>query len=92
VSWILIGLGMAAMGGSLLGATVRRRAVKRVIGVAGILLGAWPIVAWAIGVFDPGPFISRWWPLTALLTTAWFIAMGGIVLAHGTSTPLDTHA
>ncbi len=77
---------------SVLGATVRGRAVKQLIGAIGILLGAWPIVAWAIGVFDPGPFTSRWWPLTALLATAWFMAMGVIVLVHGTSRAVEARA
>jgi hypothetical protein len=86
VSWILIGLGMAALGGSsIIGVTGRARVAKQVIGATGILLGVWPAVAWAIGVFDPGPFTSRSWPPTALLTTAWFMAMGVILLAQATS-------
>jgi hypothetical protein len=85
VSWILIGLGIAALGASIVGATPRRRPVEQLVGVTGILLGAWPMAAWATGVFDPGPFTSRWWPLTALLTTGWFMAMGVMVLARVTS-------
>ena len=91
VSWILIGLGIAALGGSsMVGVTGRARVAKQVIGAAGILLGAWPTVAWAIGVFDPGPFTSSLWPLTALLTTAWFMAMGIVVLAQATSKTVAT--
>ena len=82
VGWILIGSGIAALGASLIAFPARARVAKQIIGAAGILLGAWPFLAWAIGVFDPGPFTSRWWALTALVTTAWFMAMGVIVLAH----------
>jgi hypothetical protein len=85
VSWILTGLGVAAFGGSILAIAPRPRIVTQLIGAAGILLGAWPIVAWALGIFDPGPFTSRWWPLTALLTTAWFMAMGALVVAPAAS-------
>jgi len=84
VSWILIGLGMAALGASTIGATTRARVVKQLIGATGILLGVWPTLAWVIGVFDPGPFTSPWWPLTALMTTAWFMAMAIMVLAQAT--------
>lgn len=91
VSWILIGVGIAALGGSILGAAPRARAVERLGGAAGILLGAWPIAAWAAGVFVPGPFTSPWWPLTALLTTAWFMAMGVMVLAYVTSKTQRAH-
>ena len=84
-SWILTGLGVAAFGGSILAIAPRPRIVTQLIGATGILLGAWPIVAWTLGIFDPGPFTSRWWPLTALLTTAWFMAMGALVVARATS-------
>jgi hypothetical protein len=85
VSLILIGAGMAALGSSMISGAGPVRAVKQIIGATGILLGAWPTVAWAIGVFDPGPFTSRWWALTALLTTAWFMALGLMVLAQARS-------
>jgi hypothetical protein len=86
VSLILIGLGMAALGASgVIAATGRARVAKQVIGAAGILLGAWPTVAWATGIFDPGPFTSSLWPPTALLTTAWFMAIGIIVLTQALS-------
>ena len=88
VSWILMGVGMAALGTSgIIAATSvsRARLVRQITGAAGVVLGAWPTVAWAIGVFDPGPFTSRWWALTALLTAAWFVAMGIIVLTQATS-------
>jgi len=85
MSWILIALGVAAFGGSILATAPRPRIATQLIGATGILLGAWPIVAWALGIFDPGPFTSRWWPPTALLTTAWFMAMGALVVARATS-------
>lgn len=48
VSWLLIGLGMAAFGISLLSA---RHGVlfSRLLAASGLLLGLWPLVAWAQG-------------------------------------------
>ena len=82
VSWILIGWGMAAFGASIIAARMRLRAVQWILGASGVLLGAWPTLAWILGIFDPGPFISGWWVPTALLTTAWFMALGTMVLTH----------
>jgi hypothetical protein len=84
VSLVLIGLGMAAFGCAILGAE-GARAVRWLLGGSGIVLGIWPFVAWIAGVFDPGPFTSSRWAPTALLTTAWFIALGAVVLVQGTS-------
>lgn len=85
VSWILIGWGMAALASSLLGAKARVGVFGLILGASGMVLGPWPTLAWALGIFDPGPFTSRWWPLSALLTTAWFMAMGLLLLAHARS-------
>ena len=85
VSWILIGLGIAALGSGILGASFRSRVVQWLLGASGILLGVWPTVAWALGIFVPGPFTSSLWVHTALLTTLWFMAMGIMVLAQATS-------
>ena len=84
VSLVLIGLGMAGFGCAILGAS-GARAVRWLLGGSGIVFGIWPLAAWIAGVFDPGPFTSRWWAPTALLTTAWFMAIGVIVLVHAGS-------
>lgn len=91
VAWVLIGCGMAAFGSSILVAS-GVRAVKWLVGVSGILLGIWPMAAWIMGIFDPGPFISRWWPPTAVLTTVWFMAMGVIVLVRAGSNAVQPGA
>ena len=88
-SWILVGVGMAALGASGMIATGRARMARKIIGAAGIVLGAWPTVAWATGVFDPGPFTSPYWALTALLTTVWFMAMGVVVASSGFGGPFN---
>jgi hypothetical protein len=85
VSWILIGCGMAALGASILGARTPVGVFRRILGASGIVLGAWPALAWALRIFDPGPFTSRWWPASALLATAWFMALGVLLLAHARS-------
>jgi hypothetical protein len=89
VSLVLIGMGMAAFGASILGATGHSRPVLWLLGVSGVLVGSWPIVAWATGVFEPGPFTSRWWKPTALLTAAWFMSAGIAILAEATRAPMS---
>lgn len=90
-SWILIGLGMAGLGSSILAAS-GVRAVKWLLAASGILLGIWPLVAWIAGIFDPGPFTSRWWAPTAVLTTVWFMAIGVMVLVQARSNAVRTGA
>jgi hypothetical protein len=85
VSWILIGWGMAALASSILVAKTPGGVFRLILGASGILLGAWPTLAWILGIFAPGPFTSRWWPASALLATAWFMAMGLLLLAHARS-------
>jgi hypothetical protein len=84
VGWILISGGMAAFGSSIMAIRSRFRVVQWLLGGAGVLLGLWPTVAWIAGIFEPGPFTSRWWAPTALLTTVWFMSMGVMVLVQGT--------
>lgn len=79
VSWLLLGIGMAAFGVSLLSAR-RRVAFSRLLAVSGLALGLWPLVAWAQGTFEPGPFTSPLWNTTALLTSVWFLMTGIWVL------------
>jgi xanthosine utilization system XapX-like protein len=89
VSLVLIGIGMVAFGASMFGATGHSRPVLWLLGVSGILVGSWPIVAWATGVFDPGPFTSRWWKPTALLTAVWFMSAGIAILAEAARAPMS---
>jgi hypothetical protein len=89
VSLLLIGMGMAAFGASMLGAVRRSGPVLWLLGVSGVLIGSWPAVAWATGVFEPGPFTSRWWKHTALLTAAWFMSVGISILVAAARAPMS---
>ena len=85
VSLVLIGIGIVAFGTGILGAIGNSRLVLWLFGVSGILVGSWPLVAWATGIFEPGPFTSRWWKPTALLTAAWFMSVGIALFAEAAS-------
>jgi hypothetical protein len=91
VALVLIGSGMAAFGYAILGAG-GARSMRWLLGGSGIVLGIWPLVAWIAAVFDPGPFTSRWWAPTALLTTAWFMALGVMVIAQTRSNAVQPGA
>ena len=83
--WIMIGLAMAAYSASMLAASTFARIIRLPIAAIGILLGMWPLLAWLVGIFQPGPFTSPLWAPTALLTASWYLAFGGILAAQ----PLD---
>jgi len=85
VSLVLIGIGIVAFGTGILGAIGNSRLALWLFGVSGILVGSWPLVAWATGTFEPGPFPSRWWKPTALLTAAWFMSVGIALFAEAAS-------
>lgn len=76
VSWILIGVAMAMQGGTLLAGARGRSPARALVGIAGISIGLWPIIATITGEFDPGPFTSRLWNVSALSTASWFAAFG----------------
>ena len=90
VSFILIGSGIAAFGASILAAGLRSRLVSWLLGAGGVLLGLWPLLAWAIGVFEPGPFTSPWWRPTANLTTLWFMSGGIAILTQATRATMSS--
>jgi hypothetical protein len=75
VSWILIGMAIALFGTAML-VRARFASVRGVIGMAGILVGLWPVYATITGEFNPGPFTSRLWNVTALSSAFWFAAFG----------------
>lgn len=74
-SWILIGLSMA-LHGTILMLDVRRSITRIALGAIGVVIGLWPIIAAFTGEFDPGPFTSDLWRLTALSSALWFAALG----------------
>jgi hypothetical protein len=75
VSWVLVGAAMAMVGTATVLAA-RALSVRAALGVAGVIIGVWPIVAAITGEFDPGPFTSRFWNVTALVSAFWFAAYG----------------
>ena len=75
VSWILIGMAIALFGTAML-VRARLASLHGLIGMAGILVGLWPIYATITGEFNPGPFTSRLWNVTALSSAIWFAAFG----------------
>ena len=94
VSWILIGIAMALFGTAML---VRGRvaSVGGAIGIGGLLIGLWPVYATISGEFNPGPFTSRLWNVTALSSAFWFAAFGGSTLTRAGRTvapPMSGHS
>lgn len=74
VSWVVGGLGIVVLGSLLLARPVRTP-WRFVVGVTGVLLGAWPLVAALEGEYAAGPFTSSFWMLNALTVGLWFMAL-----------------
>jgi len=79
IGWILIGTGIAALSAAML---APNRLLLTLLGVGGIAIGLWPIVAWLGGTFAPGPFVSPLWRTTALVTAAWFTLAGATLFVR----------
>lgn len=45
------------------------------VGVSGILIGAWPLLAALEGEYAGGPFVSSFWMVNALVVAIWYIAL-----------------
>jgi hypothetical protein len=73
---------MACFAISILSTPISRRGLNLVLGLTGLLLGIWPMIAWLSGTFSPGPFISRWWILTALTTALWYMTIGVLLTGY----------
>lgn len=74
VSWVAGGVGMAVLGATLLSPAVRTP-WRAIVGVAGIVIGAWPLLAALEGEYAGGPFTSRFWMMNAIAVGAWYIAL-----------------
>jgi hypothetical protein len=92
VSWLVLSVSIVA---SSIGWLVENESLaKKVIAGLGLVVGVWPFIAWATGLFLPGPFTSHYWTATAIITANWFIAVGTSVLlrnrleAHPTRIPM----
>jgi hypothetical protein len=78
VSWLMLGFSIIAGGVGIL-VSSRSKGAK-VLASVGILLGAWSFIAWATGIFLPGPLVSPYWNATAVSTAFWFLAVGVFLL------------
>ncbi|MBO6574004.1 MAG: hypothetical protein JJ896_01190 [Rhodothermales bacterium] len=85
VSWLLIGVGIASISAAARTAGEQARLIRFVLVPGGFLVGLWPLVAWIMGPFRPGPFTSGTWAATAILTSAWFV-VASVVLVRKRST------
>ncbi|MDQ3698671.1 MAG: hypothetical protein M3373_11710 [Gemmatimonadota bacterium] len=74
VSWVAGGLGIVILGGSLL-APIVRTPWRVAVGVSGILIGAWPLIAAVEGEYAGGPFTSQYWMENALAVGVWYFAL-----------------
>ncbi len=80
VSVVLVGAAVFAFGTALLFGA-RTLSWRAAVGVAGLLVGAWPVLAALRGEFSPGPFTSSYWTATALSLGLWFLALGSVLPA-----------
>jgi hypothetical protein len=78
VSWLMLGFAMIT--GSVGILVSNRSGSARMLAWLGISLGAWPFIAWATGIFLPGPFTSPYWNATAVSTAFWFLVVGVFLL------------
>lgn len=72
ISVVLIGASITAYSLALLGVN-RPRSWAGAVGIIGIPVGLWPLIAGARGEFSPGPFTSPYWTMTALAIAAWMM-------------------
>ena len=87
LSVVLMAVAALIFGAALLaGATLR--SWRMGVGVLGIAVGAWPMIAAATGEFYPAPFTSTYWSLTALSFGVWFLLFG-VALVRGGRAPRD---
>jgi len=75
VSVALIAVAAMSFGVALL-LDARVRSWRAVVGILGVLVGAWPVIATLQGEFYPGPFTSVHWTTTAISLGAWFLLLG----------------
>ena len=82
-SWILVGIAAALLSIDMI-LRSRMGPAPLLLGTIGVLVGAWPMIAWARGEFVPGPFTSPLWKTTALATALWYAGLGVMaLLSHG---------
>ena len=78
VSVALMGAAILAWSGALLGIS-RFRSWAGAVGLAGMPAGLWLLYASGTGEFDPGPFTSPHWRLTAVAMAAWMVLFATVM-------------
>lgn len=76
VSWTTLAVGALALTAGVLEARLWGPIARRAIVAVGAGLAVWSIFAWITGEFLPGPFTSRYWTITAIATSLWYLALG----------------
>ena len=74
VSWVVGGAGIVLVSAVLLSAGART-AWRSVVGVLGIAVGTWPLIAALAGPYAAGPFTSAFWLPNAVAVGAWYVAL-----------------
>ena len=77
VSWLMLGASIIA--GSIGKLVTLAPRFTRGWSWLGLGVGTWPFIAWATGLFLPGPFTSRYWNVTAVGTALWFLVAGVLI-------------
>jgi len=82
VSWLTVGFSMiAGSAGKLVSdGSANRSRSSLVLAWTGIGLGLWAFIAWATGIFLPGPFTSPYWNVSAVSVACWFLIVGVFLL------------
>jgi hypothetical protein len=90
VSVVLMSAAAVTFGLALL-VSARRAGWRAIVGAAGIVVGAWPLIAAARGEFVPGPFTSPYWTITALALGGWFAALATALPLRPATGPAAVH-
>ena len=82
VSWVTGGLGMLILAGMLLEPAMRTP-WRVAVGVTGMAIGAWPLLAALEGEYARGPFTSGFWMMNALVVGLWYVALASCAFRRG---------
>jgi hypothetical protein len=83
ISFSLIAVAALAFGAALL-FDARRSPWRGFVGITGLLVGGWPLVAAVSGDYYPGPFTSVYWTATAISFGIWYLLLGTALLRGDT--------
>ena len=78
LGWMMMSLPFAAYGLGLL-FDPRATAWRKILGVAGVVVGSWMLFELLSGDFTPAPFTSKYWRYTAIAASLWTSAFGATI-------------